>query len=173
MFAQVRGGYSPTLTPITSTPSQWTRTRSVVTTAAALLLAGARRVTVTRAVIITWHIAHRKNITGLTTCHWYRWTVHECCREEAVCKCSDYIFYVNNVLRCAGDVSVCGRPADQSVAHGDHGPVLQHRGHQARQHGGAHRGHHCGRVPSQGVQSLRLQLQQRNHQTVWHETGKR
>ena len=98
MLAQVRGGYSPTLTPITSTPSQWTPTRSVVTTAAALLLAGARRVTVTRAVIITQHIAHHKNITGLAFCHRYRRTVHECCREEAVYKCSAYIIYVNNVL---------------------------------------------------------------------------
>ena len=46
----------------------------------------------------TQHIAYHKNITGLAFCHRYRRTVHECCREEAVYKCSAYIIYINNVL---------------------------------------------------------------------------
>ena len=57
------------------------------------------------------------------------------------------------------------------MAHGDHGPVLQHRGHQAGQHGGVDGGDHGFRVPPEGVQLVRVQFQQGNHQTLRHASG--
>ena len=42
-----------------------------------------------------------------------------------------------------GNLSLCRWPTHQLVAHGDHRSVLQHRRHQACQHGGTHRGEIC------------------------------
>ena len=63
------------------------------------------------------------------------WDIQRISHQLSLC---NLIYF--STLPDAGDLPVGGRPEDQPVAHGDYRPVVQHRRHQACQHGGAHRG---------------------------------
>ena len=136
----VRGGYSPMLTLTTSTLSQSTQTRSVV-----LVLGRVGESQECFSNLTAKACLKAKSCPDRLTVNKHLCSLHLLCPS---------VWSFSNLVMTScvtGDLSLSGRSEDQLVAHGDHRPVIQHRGHQAGQHGGAHRGHHSLRVSPQGV----------------------